>query len=720
MYYSHKSNENILNRRYIIKKELKMEKNLNPDISKINMETSKKVAESMSNWEGLNASSNTVASSYLNGSTAQMIKESKNSGISPKSKENVVFSFGLVNTIAALKNSTFNDLPAGKILLEKYEYLLINKGISEAFIIEDLIGDLKSFSWENAVTPVLENVSNIFDNRRREIEVLKTYESIKNAPGRELFSDATIQMKTWLLSDTRSTDSLVHGIKRFGFNPMVRNLIGFLSIHESKNSGKFNIGFDNENCEVLSVYSPIHVNENETMFFASEKFLKINEADGSLVECQEVPEELQNKAGMIVDRDVKIENNKISLKLGNSKLDVVFEGETKTLYFDSKKINESDLPVAVSITTNNLLESSNNKISKALFVAKTAEEIVDLDFGKKIRSKVYEGVEANIFKIKDKIYVQTVNPAMKLNKIYEANATQAINILKDFIKFDISESLTEFLQGEEAVLSVMKNDKKETLKNIELLENELRKIETIKTQNSLIAREKELIELQESIETEIQVLKDKWNQINLEISRFENKAKQVPSINEELGYPINTDIRIKRNGTKGKVIGVDGSSKTYTILFKEGKTGEYFFSDVENLSDEVDNYDITTPELELEYQDEITNEAKKNNQNFAEAPDAAARNYYDRKFMEMVKKNMAEAPDKKSNSQLAKSVSGKQKNSHIEKAPKGTASTPGKFIEKDKNANLTKAPGTNKKGGPKEIKNEKVANLAKAPGSKKK
>ena len=35
-------------------------------------------------------------------------------------------------------------------------------------------------------------------------------------------------------------------------------------------------------------------------------------------------------------------------------------------------------------------------------------------------SKVFEGVEANIFKIGSSIYVQTVNPAMRLNKIYEA------------------------------------------------------------------------------------------------------------------------------------------------------------------------------------------------------------------------------------------------------------------------------------------------------------
>jgi hypothetical protein len=689
-----------------------MEKNLNPDINKINMETSKKAAESMINWGGVNTPKNPVASSFLSGSTAQMIKESKDNDFSPKSTENTIFSFGLVNTISALKNSSIYDLPAGKIMLEKYDYLLLNKGIKEAFLIEGLINDLKSFSWEASVTPVLENVSKVYENRRREVEVLKTYENIKSAPGRELFSEATDQMQNWLASDTRVTDTLVHSLKRFGFNPMVRNLVSFLSVYENNNSDKFNIGFDNNVCEVANAYSPVYINENDTIFYSSGKYLKIDESKGTLLECNvnEIPEEFQNKVGILTDKDVKIGYNKISLKLGNSNLDVVFEGENKALYFDSKRIAEKDLPVMVSVTTNNLLENSNYKISKAIFVSQISEEIIDLDFCKRIKSKIFEGVEANIFKIKNNIYVQTVNPAMRLNKIYEANATQAINIIKDFIKFDISESLTEFLEGEQAVLSVMKNDKNEMIKNIEILESELTKISNAKLQNPILDKSEELKQLQEGIESEIQVLKDKWNQVNVEISRFESSAKEVPSINEEIGYAINTDIRIKRNGTKGKVIGVDGSSKTYTILFKEGKTGEYFFSDVENLSDEINNYDITAPEVVLE-------EAK-DTENFAEAPEESSRNKYDRTFMNMYKKYLSEAPSKKANTSLGKDSANNQKNKHIEKAPESHEGSSKKFIEKEKNANLADAPGSNKKGGPKEIKNEKVANLAVAPGSK--
>jgi hypothetical protein len=708
-----------------------MENNNNPEINRLNMETSKSLAESLRGWAGLDAPKAPVASSFLNGSTAQMIKESNNNNeIFPKSNA-TTFSFGLINTISALRNSSLNDIPAGKMMLEKYEGLLLQKGISEAFIIEGFLNDLRSFSWENSVPSVLENVNSIFENRRREVEVVKTYETIKNTPGKDLFTDATDQMKNWLLSEKKSSDLLVHGLKRFGFNPLVRNLVSFLSLYENKNPNKFNLGVDNNVCEVTNLYSPIMVTESGSIFFSSGKFLKINDADNSITECSndEVSEEFQNKSGIISDRDVVIEGNRISLNLGNNKVDIVFEDEEKKIFFNGKAIKESDLPAAVSVTTNSLLENSSYKSAKALFIAKTAEEIVDIDFGKKIKSKVYEGVEANIFKYADKIYVQTVNPAMRLNNLYEANATQAINMVRDFIKYDISESLTEFLQGEQAYLSVMKNDKNDIVKNIGILENELTKINKVKSENPLIANSKELLSLEESLENELQTLKDKWNQVNVEISRFETSAKSV-SVNEEMGYPIDTEVRVKRNGSKGKIVGVDGSSKTYTILFKEGKTGEYFFSDVEDLSDEVDNYDIKAPELNLEFSEEA-NESL--DQNFAEAPGPNGSKHYDKMFMNMVKKHMAAAPSKEAkgdpkfiddekNANMAE-VKGEGKKSPITKKPKlkgqNLVTAPGKsagkgkkFIEDTKDSNLAKAPSSVIKSASKFIEDLKDHNLA--------
>lgn len=709
-----------------------MEQNMNMDINKIQMEASKKIAESLNNWGGVNSPKPSIGASYLNGSTAQSINESKKD-FEFTQKGNTSFSFGVLNTISALKNASFAELPAGKILLEKYEFLLLNKNISESFVIEGLINELKGFVWEASVAPALENLTTVFEKRRREIEVVKAYESIRSTSGRDLFSDATLQMKNWLISENRSSETLIHGLKRFGFNPQVRNLVSFLSLYENQSGKKFHVGYDNEVCEVTSIYSPIQLSENGTIFFSNGKYFLVNEDKSALTEINpsNVSADFHNKASVVYDRDVKISNNKVSLNVSNNKIDFVYENDQKKVYFNGKKINESELPVLLSVTTNTLLENSSSKIAKALFVSSASQEIADIDFGKKIKSRVYEGVEANIFKLGKKIYVQTVNPMMKLNKVYEANATQAVSIIKDFIKYDVSESLTEFLEGEQAVLSIMKNDKKEIAKNIQILENELNKIKFAKSQNPRIADSQELVQIEEGIENEISDLKNRWNLVNQEISKFEKNAKSISEdLNEEMGYSIDTDVRIKRNGQKGKVIGVDGTSKTYTVMFGEGKTGEYFFSDVENIDDEVEKIDITSPTLDLEMESDAGfNEST--NPELAEAPDKkspAAK--YDAAFMNSVKKHLASTPGKSSkgdkkfiekekNAGLVKAPKngkslkgGKGTDSHLASAPSKSTASGKKFIEDLENLNLADAPHTNIKGSSKFIEDLKKMNLA--------
>jgi hypothetical protein len=709
-----------------------MEQNMNIDINKIQMEASKRIAESLNNWGGVDSSKPTTGSSYLNGFTAQGINESKTEQEYTE-KTKTSFSFGILNTISALKNSSFVELPAGRILLEKYEFLLVSKNISEAFVIEGFINELKGFVWESSVASALENMNMVFEKRRREIEVVKAYESIRNTSGRDLFSDATLQMKSWLISENRSTETLIHGLKRFGFNPQVRNLVSFLSLYENQNGSKFNIGYDNEVCEVTSIYSPVQILEKGSIFYSSGKFFFVNEDKTDLTEINssEISLDFVNKSAILEDRDVKISNNKVSLNIGNNKVEFVYENDLKRVYFNNKKISENELPVLLSVTTNTLLENSSTKISKALFVSSASEEIADIDFGKKIKSKIYEGVEANIFRLGKKIYVQTVNPMMKLNKVYETNATQAVNIIKDFVKYDISESLTEFLEGEQAILSIMKNDKKEIAKNIQILENELNKIKYTKSQNPRISDSIELMELEEGIGNEITDLKNRWNMVNQEINKFTKNAKNVSAdLNEEMGYSTDTEVRIKRNGQKGKIIGVDGNSKTYTVIFGEGKTGEYFFSEVENIENEVENVDITAPTLDLEIESD-PNFNESSHTELAHAPDKkSATSKYDSDFMNSVKDHLAKAPGKSTSSpgkfieneknaglveapKSGKSLKGgKGFVSQLASAPSKNTATGKKFVEDLENSNLADAPHSNLKGSAKFIEDLKNMDLA--------
>jgi hypothetical protein len=707
-----------------------MEKNLNPQINKLNMETSRGSADNLRGWAGIDSNNKSNSGSYLQGSTSQGMKMNESIDYSSRGtvkKQKTAFSFGVLNTVSALKNSTLSELPAGKIMLEKYEYLLTSKSISEAFLVEQFLEDLKQFSWEKSVSSILENVKKIVDLRKREIEAIKVLESIKNSPGRDLFSDVTSNIEDWLVTESKDSDTLVHGLRKFGFNPVVRDFINFISIYENSNTGKFNIGYNNDKCKVEKIYSIIHLNEDgSSIFYADGKFLKIQEE--TIEECQmdEIPVKLRDKASVISDKDVNIEDNKIALRLGGNKIEISFIEDEKNIFFNGKPVKESDIPIAINTTNSNLFENSTSNINKAMKVIEMSEDIVEIDFGKSIRSKVFEGAVSNVFKLGKNLYVQNINPSMKLNKIYECNSTQAVNIVKDFIKYDISESLTEFLDGENAVLSIMKNDKKSIGDNITVLENEISKIKKASSENTRLAGSIELEELKEGIENEIDSLKDKWNQINVEIERFTKGVKDVTNstINEEIGYPLDTEVRVKKNGTKGTIIGVDGNSRTYTVIFKEGKTGEYFFSDVEDVSDEVEKQSIETPDLDLELSQETEYDMafeksfekafeEQQQDHLVKAPSIPSSVKPPYKFIENEKNaSLSESPDngKKVSDTGKGSGDAKMSDAPRKKVTRGNIA----FIENSENANLSKAPGGSIKSASKFIDDMKGHNLSSA------
>ena len=112
--------------------------------------------------------------------------------------------------------------------------------------------------------------------------------------------------------------------------------------------------------------------------------------------------------------------------------------------------------------------------------------IVELDFAKSITSNIYEGVSANLFKWNDQIYVQKINQAMNENSIYKVNGTQAVSMVKSYLRYDISEGLTDFLEGENKIKSVMINDRTKVLENISRVEGEISKINALTESNNLI------------------------------------------------------------------------------------------------------------------------------------------------------------------------------------------------------------------------------------------
>jgi hypothetical protein len=659
-------------------------------------------------WGGNGGFTPGAAGSYTDG----LQKEIENMSTEHRKAIKSSFSVGVLETAMALNNTSFVELAEAKILVDKYINHVSIKGLSEAFLIEAMISELENFAWEKNVKPALANLKKAFESNRKEIEVAKAIEEINGSGGRDLYSSIVETMRNWLASEDRVSEKLLVDLKKWAFNPSVRSLVERVSNLQNETGNKFNVKVNSSNCDVKSIIAPSLVTENSSVFVTSNRFFRATE-DGVRIMEREEAGRLSGKFLKSVlalsNPNVKINESGLDLYIGKNKLSVVFESETdtKNIFFNGKRVAEDKLGFTLSFELRNGFQGSANAIDHAVQVVEAANYLSEIDFGKKIVSKIYEGVEANVFKFENRVFVHKVNPAMKKNELLEGNGSQAVNAVKEFLGFDLSESMTQILDKEDQILSIMKNDRTEIKKNLAIVENEISKINKALETNPSLQNSDEIKEAQKMLNSESNSLKEKWNQISVEIERFEKGSKKTV-VTESEGYGINTDVKINRNGEKGKVVGVNGNSKTYTVMFENGKTGEFFFNDVTDISDEIKNIQLSRVD-NFEADTDETNEGLEADMELAEAPVKTTGG--SGKFIQNPKNhNLAKAPGGKSGGSVSdienladhELAEAPAKTSSSTKDPRGVS---GKH-------DLAEAPGSTSKGSPKFIEDLKDHNLA--------
>lgn len=683
--------------------------NFDDNLSQIKMEKAKAAAALLNeSWGGNTTFTPGAAGSYTDGLQKEI------EGLSTEERKAIKpsFSVGVLETAMALNNTSFVELAEAKILVDKYINHVSIKGLSEAFLIEAMISELENFAWEKNVKPALSNLKKAFESNRKEIEVAKAIEEINGSGGRDLYSSIVEAMRNWLASEDRVSEKLLVDLKKWSFNPTVRSLVERVSNLQNESGNKFNVKVNSSNCDVKSIIAPSLVTENSSVFVTSNRFFRATE-DGVRIMEREEAGKLSGKFLKSVlalsSPNVKINESGLDLYIGKNKLSVVFESETdtKNIFFNGKRVAEDKLGFTLSFELRNGFQGSANAIDHAVQVVEAANYLSEIDFGKKIVSKIYEGVEANVFKFENRVFVHKVNPAMKKNELLEGNGSQAVNAVKEFLGFDLSESMTQILDKEDKILSIMKNDRTEIKKNLAIVESEINKINKALETNPTLQNSDEIKEAQRMLNTESNSLKEKWNQISVEIERFEKGAKKTV-VTESEGYGINTDVKVNRNGEKGKVVGVNGNSKTYTVMFENGKTGEFFFNDVTDISDEIKNIQLSRVD-NFEADTDETNEGLEADMELAEAP--AKTTGGSGKFIQNPKNhNLAKAPGGKSSGSASdienladhELAEAPVKTSSSTKDPKGVS---GKH-------DLSEAPGGSTKGSPKFIEDLKDHNLA--------
>ncbi len=606
-------------------------------------EISKKAAASlMESWGGLGKStSGNNAGSYTD--KPKETKDDENSlyesisnleSLDPAAKSFVetqsVKNLGIRGAIEKIKESSIYTYPKAKMVCEQYQYLLENKNIPEFSLISNFVNELESFSWDSSIAPIAEELKEKAKKFSREIEVAKVLESIKSSGSSSFYSDLSDTLNTWLVSENKSNGLLVRNISKYSFNPVIKNLINFLNIQESTDSRKLEVPVNIQGESTVSkVYSPVLFEGGRTFFFiggcifeaTSDSLRKLAKSEYS-----SLSEGYLRLSLTTMKPHVRINESGISVKLGNKIVTMVEENDNVSVYLGKDKLRFGDalgLAKIVGLESSSYFGVNESEVVDDIMTLYTNySNVVELDFAKSITSNVYEGLAINLFKWNGQIYLQKINEAMRENSLYEVNGSQAVAMVKNFMRYDISEGLTEFLEGESKIKSVMINDRNKVLENISKIEGEINKVESLMESNPLYKNSKEIKVAHSMLEKELQSLKNKWNQINIEIQKIEENIdlQPNPDLFEDQKFNIGSFVKVKESGETGKVISIDGSSGRYTVLLDSGKTADHQINELADLDEALNKAADDNAESAEDNNDDAGEVKESNNLNKSDLP----------------------------------------------------------------------------------------------------
>ena len=648
------------------------------------IERSKSAAQRlMESWGGIGSMASKNSGSYVDGAKEESKVEMQN--ISESLREvaetdasakafidsQAVNNLGVYESILSLKGTGIYEHPNVKILCEKFTHLLKNNNIPEFLLAESFIQEIGNFKWDNKVKSALEAVNEKVQSLLPEIEVSKALYSIEKSAGSDFYSPVTESLNKWLISENKSVTLLSKELSRWSFNPTVRNLVNSLSLMESTET-KLSIPVNNGNSSVRKVYSPVHVSGGKTVFTIGNNIFEGN-SEGvkriSNMEYSALPESYRSLLESFYSPMVKINENGLSFYVGNSSFKLVEENDSVAIYSKNTKIKFGDLnqlakQIALEIS-GSLGVNESKAVSDLINLYNGFSSIVELDFAKRLESKVFEGVSVNLIKWNSKIYLNRINEGMNENSLFQVNGSQASNMVKDLMKYDISEGLTEFLEGENRIKSIMLNDRKQIIDNIAIVENEINKISNAMSTNPLYENSKEMMRAKHMLEQELGSLRKKWAAVNEEIEKIESAPVEIAELNEDEKFTVGDYVKVKESGNTGKIISIDSTSGSYTVLMDNGRTGDFRMDEIVDIEEALKSAGEENQEA-----DETQEEIKE--QEMAVAPEKQTESAKDKTPAATLKANTSAAPSAKDQDDAGKKDIEKEDHANLEEAPEGS------------------------------------------------
>ena len=443
-----------------------------------------------------------------------------------------------------------------------YESLTDNNGTSKS-IVEKFIGQLdlrsdysilrdcclemKVYDWLTPVDAFIKDGVNYVTENEISFAVLNTLEAIRTNKDKKSFSSAINTLEELKdLSESELKKKLPNKMRTHSWVPGVKELISVSETVSGSNDSTDN-RFDNS-----TPISPLVETESgDTLFAIAKRVYKMNESgEINIADNSEVSEEFASLYSL--SENFTPTEDGLRLKSRNKIIDIkVNEDKEVSVELDGQRVNENHLSAAL-MSSGQFRTDEYPTIKVLEHAIAKIDSIFESDFVETSRSNVYEGVEVNLLKTDQGVYVNKINPHMNENTLVKPESTkEAIKLVQEFVDYDITNSVQDLLEAEATLAESKEKEESDVYERMDFIKDEISKLSELNMD--------EMEEIQEAKKVLNDALKHEQGRLN---KMFKSKSVEIHEDSSDADY-VPGELKIKV-GTYGPGTKVQVSAGQYT------------------------------------------------------------------------------------------------------------------------------------------------------------
>jgi len=437
---------------------------------------------------------------------------------------------GVKKALGSLDESEVAKHATFKYVVEKLKAF---NNAPEWAVIENVISVLDPYKWDPTVKENLAVLETNFKKYEEDIKIYKAVDAAKNSRSNFVYSGVEKVVENYLNYRTAANrTALLESLNKYVYDVNIKNLYNV--VLESDRSFQLKAG--SNDAFIGKIYSPIIVQENSEIFAVHGKAYaktgsNIRPLDEN--EIKALPASFTFISKYLTQPNVEISENKMKIFSKDKKVELIEEADGLGIFINNKKVTLNEFHT-VYLNSGIFRFEEKDVISAVNTIVESWDSIFELDFVKSLFPKGIPSRRADVFKLNEKTFINTVDAIMNEEKFYsDCNATQSRNLVLEFAKYDLGNAYTDFLKVEEKELKELETKQSEIFEAIEYLESKRTQLTSIT--DEAIRESDEVKSLVEAIDEEIATVKNSYYDVKNKINNLTYVAEGA-SVGDEVEF----------------------------------------------------------------------------------------------------------------------------------------------------------------------------------------